>query len=94
MATKKNNTSNNTLAKLLDVLNASLDKADAELANGPSLTPDQKRRAARARKGSERIVQTLAELASSHGLDSSALNSSVMLERLESATKLTPSGPG
>ena len=90
MTTKKNNINNTTLAKLLVALNSSLDKADAQLAGGPSLTPDQKRRAARARKGSERIVQSLAQLASSHGLDSSALNSSDMLERLDTATKLMP----
>jgi hypothetical protein len=86
MNTKKST----NIALMLSALNASLDKADAQLANGPSLTPDEKRRAARARKGSERIVQTLAQLASSHGLDSSALNSSDMLERLDTATKLTP----
>jgi len=88
MSTKKS--SNIALVKTLSALNAGLDKADAQLAGGPSLTPDDKRHAARARKGSDRVIQVLAQLSKAHGLDSPALNSTAMLDRLDTASTLAP----
>jgi len=90
MSTKKSANANVALVKTLSALNAGLDKADAELAGGPTLTPDEKRRSARARKGSDRVIQVLAQLAKTHGLDSPSLNSTEMLDRLETATRLAP----
>jgi len=86
---KKTKNPNVGLTKFAEALSASIDKAEAML--GPdtlSLTPDEKRRTARQRKGGERVIQSIAEIAKAHGLDSPSLSSTSMLQSLEKSTTL------
>ncbi len=87
--TKKTKTPNVALAKFASDLTTTFDKAEAEL--GPdtlSLTPDEKRRTARQRKGGERVIQSLAEMMKAHSLDSPSLNSTTMVDQINRSTTL------
>jgi hypothetical protein len=81
-----------TLNQTLEQLNKSLDTADAQLGSeATSLTTAQKRRLGRSRKGGERILQMIAELVKSHGLESTALQSAPMLADQERAASYAAS---
>ncbi len=86
MASKKMS-AQETLTKIVDQLNKSLDAAEAQLGpDAPALTPDEKRRGTRTRKGGERVLQMIAELVKAHNLDSSSLSSMQMMAQLERST--------
>jgi hypothetical protein len=86
MASKKMS-AQETLSKIVDQLNKSLDAAETQLGTeAPSLTADAKRRIVRTRKGGERVLQQIAELVKAHNLDSSSLSSTQMMAQLERST--------
>ena len=90
MTSKKNN-ANVSLIRYVANLNGYLDKAESGIPKqSPVLTPDDKRRSVKARKGGDRIVESIASLVKAHGLDSSSLDSGVMLQRLQAASTLEP----
>ena len=86
MATKKMS-AQESLTKIVDALNKSLDAAESQLGpDAPALTSDAKRRIVRTRKGGERVLQQIAELVKAHGLDSPSLSSTEMIAQLERST--------
>jgi hypothetical protein len=91
MASKKIS-AQETLSKIVDQLNKSLDAAEASLGTeAPSLTADAKRRIARTRKGGERVLQMISELVKAHNLDSTSLSSTQMMAQLDRSTTFASS---
>src|SRR5438067_8627978 len=83
---KKMQTQMDSLVKFVQDLTAVLAKAASGFpVDSPAMTPDAKRRTLKARKGGTRIIVSIAELVKTHGLDSNALHSSAMIERLDVA---------
>jgi hypothetical protein len=76
-------------ALLVTTLNTFLDGAEACWnAEAPSLTSMAKRRAAKPRKGAEKIIRSVAQVVEQHRLDSHALNAAEMMRRLADAEAL------
>lgn len=67
-----------------------LDNVEAGLGGDPPLTPVQKRHAAKLRKGGEKVVAQIGDLATQHQLESPALQVSVMLALMGRAQALQP----
>ncbi len=79
------------LASLVNELSAQLDQAEARLGpEAPSLTGTEKKRAAKARKGFEKILSAIAPIVQQHGLESSSLSATAMTERMAHAQTLQP----
>jgi hypothetical protein len=78
------------ITKAIDHMASSADNLEEAL--GPAtrvMTPDYKRRALRIRKGAHLVTQTIATLARSYGLDSTALHSDQMLALVQKAGTLS-----
>ena len=87
----KNRSPNVGLMALVKDITVALDKAEARLGpEAPAITTTQKQRTPKPRKGSEKVLATLAPIVQQHGLESSSLSSVVMLGRLEAAQTLLP----
>jgi hypothetical protein len=69
---------------------AQLDADEVELGNDPALTPAQKRHALKFRKGGDKIIAQIGNLAQQQQLESPALNVSDMLATLGKAQALQP----
>lgn len=69
---------------------ADLDTVEAGLGGDPPLTPVEKRHAAKLRKGGDKVVAQIGDLATQHQLESPALQVSVMLALMGKAQALQP----
>jgi hypothetical protein len=67
-----------------------LDTVEAGLGGDPPLTPAEKRHAAKLRKGGDKVVGQIGDLATQHQLESPALQVSVMLALMGKAHALQP----
>src|SRR4051812_28681488 len=79
------------LATFVKELSATFDQAESEL--GPHPTPTTsatKRRTAKPRKGSDRVLALLVPIVEQHGLNSSSLNTRAMMDLHEMAQTLLP----
>jgi hypothetical protein len=89
--THKNNPDPSVIiTKAIDEVASSADSLEEAL--GPAtrvMTPDDKRRALRVRKGAHLVTQTIATLAKTYGLDSTALHSDQMLALVQKAGTLS-----
>jgi hypothetical protein len=85
------NKTNIALIKYVAQLGTSIGKAESAFPiDTDPLTPLDKKHSIKPRKGGENVVRSIAELVKAHGLDSSALDSSEMLDDLDTATTLAP----
>ncbi len=90
-AIMKTNNKNIALIKYVTQVTTSVGKAESSFPiDGDPLTVLDKKHSVKPRKGGENIVRAIAELVKAHGLDSTALDSSEMLDDLDTATTLTP----
>jgi hypothetical protein len=90
-ATARSSKRPSDLPQLVASVATFLDHVEASLGpQPPQLTGAQKRRAAKPRKGAEKMLVSLAPIVQQHGLDSASLNAEEMLERLSDAEALAP----
>ena len=79
------------LTSFIRALTGGLDKAEPRLGTPPkALTAEDKTRASKPRKGSEKVVGQLAPIVQQYGLDSPALHSATMVARNKDAEALVP----
>jgi hypothetical protein len=82
--------SSTTLAAYVQQTVASIDTVEAGLGSDPALAPKDRRRAVKLRKGGDKVVASLGNLAVQHQLESPALQVAVMLALLGRASALRP----
>lgn len=79
---------NAALATLVERVSSFLDSVEGELGPAPLLTPAQRRRASKPRRGAEKVLTLIAPIVREHGLDSAAVNADTMLAHLADAAAL------
>jgi hypothetical protein len=79
-----------TLPEIVAEIISFIEKIEPLLPETANIQADQKRRMAKSRRGAERVIATVANLAQTHGLDSTSLHSKTMMEQMQSAQTLGP----
>jgi hypothetical protein len=79
---------NVALIALVERVSSFLDSVEGDLGSAPLLTPIERKRAAKPRRGAEKVLTMIAPIVRQHGLDSTAVSTDAMLARLADAETL------
>jgi hypothetical protein len=90
MSTKTTKTESQSLAETVAEMIAFIEKVERLLPDTSNMHAAAKRRMPKPRRGNERVIATVANLAQTHGLDSPSLHSTAMIENMDRVRLLMP----